>query len=172
MEKRKGLVSMKGNSLTLLGRELKIGDKAPDFSVLNKDLQPVTNSILNGKTTIILTVPSLDTPVCDMEVRKFNKEAASLSSDVQILVISMDLPFAQSRWCGNAGVDKVMTLSDFNTASFGSNWGVLIKEVRLLARAVFIVDKYGKIAYTQFVRELTNEPDYESVLKAARELVI
>ena len=168
MVERSGDVTMKGNPLTLVGPALKVGDKAPDFVVLNNDLAPVSLSAYSGKVCIISSVPSLDTPVCDMETRRFNQEAGNLGRDVVVLTISMDLPFAQKRWCGAAGVDKVVTLSDHRDASFGSAYGVLIKELRLLARSVFVVDKKGVIRYIQVVRELTQEPDYEAVLRAVK----
>ena len=165
MEERSGVVTMKGNPLTLLGPSIKVGDKAPGFEVLNNDLAPVKLSTYAGKIRIVCSVPSLDTPVCDMETRRFNQEAANLGDDVVILTISMDLPFAQKRWCGAAGVDRIVTLSDHRDASFGSAYGVLIKELRLLARSVFVIDKEGTIRSVQLVREVSREPDYESVLK-------
>jgi thioredoxin-dependent peroxiredoxin len=169
MEERSGAVTVKGNPLTLMGPALKVGDKAPEFVVLNNDLDPVSLSDFPGKICIISSVASLDTSVCDMETRRFNQEAANLGDDVVILTISMDLPFAQKRWCGAAGVDKVITLSDHREASFGSAYGVLIKELRLLARSLFLVDKEGVIRYIQLVKELSQEPDYEAVLKALKE---
>ena len=168
MVERSGEVTMKGNPLTLVGPALKTGDKAPDFVVLNNDLAPVSLSAYSGKVCILCSVPSLDTPVCDLETRRFNQEAGNLGQDVVVLTISMDLPFAQKRWCGAAGVDKVITLSDHRDASFGTAYGVLIKELRLLARSVFVVDKEGTIRYIQHVKELTQEPDYEAVLKAVK----
>jgi thioredoxin-dependent peroxiredoxin len=164
MNERSSIVAMKGNPLTLLGPELKVGDNAPDFEVIDNDMNPVRLSDIKGKICLIASVPSLDTPVCDLETRRFNAEAGKLSPDIQILTISMDLPFAQKRWCGAAGVDKVITLSDHKEASFGKAYGVLIKELRLLARAIFLVDKEGTIRYLQIVKELTEEPDYEKVL--------
>ncbi len=168
MNERAGAVTMQGNPLTLLGRERKVGDSAPDVEVLDNDLSPVQISSFQGKVCIISTVPSLDTPVCDMETRRFNEEAGQLGSDVVILTVSMDLPFAQKRWCGAAGIDKVVTLSDHRDASFGEDYGVLIKELRLLARAVFVVDKGGVIQYIQLVKEITQEPDYDAVLDAVK----
>ena len=168
MLERSGAVTMKGSPLTLVGPELKVGDKAPDCVVLNTDLAPVSLSAYRGKVCIIASVPSLDTPVCDIEARQFNQEAVNLGPDVTILTISMDLPFAQKRWCGAAGVDKLITLSDHRDASFGATYGVLIKELRLLARSVIIVDKEGAIRYFELVRELAQEPDYEAVLKALK----
>ncbi len=170
MEERDGIITMKGNPLTLVGKELKVGDIAPDIEVLDNDLAPVRLSSFKGKVCVISSVPSLDTPVCDMETRRFNEEAGNLGPDVLILTISMDLPFAQKRWCGAAGVDKVITLSDHRDASFGTDYGVLIKELRLLARAVFVLDREGTIRYIQTVEEVTNEPDYDAVLKAVNEL--
>ncbi len=171
MEERTGVVTMKGNPLTLIGKELQVGDSAPDFEVLDNDLSPVKLSSFREKVFVISSVPSLDTPVCDMETRRFNQEADRLSADVQILTISTDLPFAQKRWCGAAGVDKVVTLSDHRNVSFGTAYGVLIKELRLLARAVFVVDREGTIRYIQIVKEITEEPDYEVVLDAVNKLI-
>lgn len=170
MKERTGLVTMRGNPLTLVGNELKVGEVAPDFTVLDNNLSPVSLSSFRGKICILSSVPSLDTPVCDLETRKFNEEASRLGPDVVILTISMDLPFAQKRWCAASGVDKVQTLSDHRDASFGSSYGVLIKELRLLARAVFLVDRQGTLQYVQIVKELTNEPDYEAVLNALKKL--
>jgi len=166
-----GLVAMKGKPLTLLGNELKVGDKAPGFTVLDNDLSPVDFSSFLGKVCVISSVPSLETSVCDRETRRFNEEAASLGPEVEILTISMDLPFAQKRWCAAAGVDRVKVLSDHREASFGTAYGVLIKELRLLARAVFVVGPEGVIRYIELVSELTNEPDYEEALEAVRKLV-
>lgn len=162
---------MKGNPLTLLGEPVQMGQKAPDFEVLANDLSVVKSADLKGKACIICSVPSLDTSVCDTEARKFNEQAAKLGDDIAVKVISMDLPFAQKRWCGAAGIEAVETLSDHRDASFGGSFGVLIKELRLLARAVFVLDKQGVIKYTQLVKEVTDEPDYDAALKAAKGLV-
>jgi thioredoxin-dependent peroxiredoxin len=170
MIERKGLVTMKGNSLTLLGPELKVGDPAPDFAVIDNDLSQVSFSSFKGKICLIASVPSLDTPVCDLETRRFNHEAGGLNPDIRILTISMDLPFAQKRWCGAAGVDKLVTLSDHREASFGAAYGVLVKELRLLARAIFIIDRQGIIRYIQIVKELTEEPDYEKAVNSVKSL--
>ena len=170
MEERAGIITMKGNPLTLVGKELKVGDPAPDFEVLDNDLTPVSLSSFKGNICVVCSVPSLDTPVCDMETRRFNEEAGKLGADVRILTISMDLPFAQKRWCGAAGVDKVITLSDHREAAFGTAYGVLIKELRLLARAVFVLDREGIIRYIQIVKEVTDEPDYDAVLEAVNKL--
>lgn len=166
MEERTGVITFLGNPLTLLGPRIKKGDAAPDAVLLDNDLKPVRLSSYRGKTCIISSVPSLDTPVCDMETRRFNTEAAKIGPETVILTISMDLPFAQKRWCGAAGVDKVITLSDHRNAEFGTAYGVLIKELRLLARTIFIVDPQGEIKYVQQVKEISREPDYEAVLKA------
>ena len=171
MEERTGIITMKGKPLTLVGKELQEGGPAPDFEVLDNDLSLAKLSSFRGKVCVISSVPSLDTPVCDMETRRFNLEAGKLDADVQILTISMDLPFAQKRWCGAAGVDKVVTLSDHRNASFGTAYGVLIKELRLLARAVFVLDREGIIRYIQIVKEITEEPDYESVLGTVNKLI-
>ena len=170
MEERKGIITMKGQPLTLLGKEVKIGEPAPDFEALNNDLSPVKLSSFRGKVCIISSVPSLDTPVCDTMTRRFNEEAGNLGDDVVILTISMDLPFAQTRWCGAADVKNVQTLSDHRDASFGNAFGVLIKELRLLARAIFVVDEEGIVRYVQIVSELTSEPDYEAVLQAVKDV--
>ena len=170
MEERRDIITMKGQPLTLLGTGLEVGEPAPDFEALTNDLSPVKLSSFRGKVCIISSVPSLDTSVCDTMTRRFNEEAGSLGGDVVVLTISMDLPFAQSRWCGAAGVKNVQTLSDHRDASFGNAFGVLIKELRLLARAVFVVDKESIVRYVQIVNELTNEPDYEAVLKVVREV--
>jgi thiol peroxidase len=171
MQERDGLVTMKGNPITLMGNELQAGDKAPDFVAIDNDLTPVSFDSFRGKVCIISSVPSLDTPVCDMETRRFNDEAGRLGDEVEILTISMDLPFAQKRWCGAAGVDRVQTLSDHRDAAFGQAYGVLIKDLRLLARAVFVVDKEGSIRHIELVKEIASEPDYDSVLTAVKELV-
>ncbi|MBM4324860.1 MAG: thiol peroxidase [Deltaproteobacteria bacterium] len=170
MKERTGLITMRGNPLTLFGNELKTGESAPDFTALDNNLSPVSLSSFRGKICILSAVPSLDTPVCDLETRKFNEEASRLGSNIVILTISMDLPFAQKRWCAASGVDKVQTLSDHRDASFGTSYGVLIKELRLLARAVFVVDQKGTLQHIQIVKELANEPDYESVLNALKKL--
>jgi len=165
----KAKVTFQGNPLTLTSNQPTVGQAAPDFEVLDNDMSTVKLSEFKGKVLVICSVPSLDTPVCDTEVRKFNEQATSFGNDVAVLVISMDLPFAQSRWCGAAGVENVQTFSDHNQAQFGNTYGVLIKELRLLARTVFVVDKEGIIRYIEVVEELTNEPDYEAALNAVRE---
>ena len=170
MKERVGAVTMRGNPLTLVGDEVTVGQAAPDFTVLDNNLAPVGFSSFRGKTCIVASVPSLDTPVCEVETRKFNEEAAKLGADTSVLTISMDLPFAQKRWCAAEGIDAVQTLSDHRDASFGTSYGVLIKELRLLARAVFVVDREGTIRYIQLVKEIAEEPDYQAVLTAVKEL--
>jgi thioredoxin-dependent peroxiredoxin len=167
-EERKGAVTMRGNPMTLVGPEIKVGQKAPNFNVVGKAMQPATLEQFKGKVKIITTVPSLDTPVCDAETRRFNVEAGNLPGDVQILSVSMDLPFAQARWCGAAGVDKVTTLSDWRSANFGTSYGALIKELHLLARAVFVVDKNDNVTYVEYVKEIANQPNYDAALEAAK----
>jgi thiol peroxidase len=171
MKETDNTVLMRGNPLTLVGSALKVGDSAPDFMVVDNDMKPISLKDFAGKALIISSVPSLDTPVCDMETRRFNTEASNLDAGMRILTISMDLPFAQKRWCGAAGVDQVVTLSDHRQASFGEAFGVLIKELRLLARAVFVLDAGHIIRYIQLVREISEEPDYEAVLAAAKNIV-
>jgi len=171
MAERPGAVTMKDNPLTLVGNEVCVGREAPDFTAIDTDLKPLALSALRGKVVVIASVPSLDTSVCDIETRHFNQEAAGLGKDVQILTISMDLPFAQKRWCGAAGVTNLKTLSDHRDAAFGNAYGVLIKELRLLARACFVVDRQGVIRYIQVVKELATEPDYAAVLDAVRKAV-
>jgi thiol peroxidase len=171
MEERKGLITFQGNPLTLVGPELKAGDKAPDFRVVSNGLAPVTLADFKGKIKVLSAVPSLDTPVCDVETRRFNKEAAGLPDSVVVLTISMDLPFAQARWCGAAGIDRVTTLSDFQDRSFAAAYGVLIGELKLLARAIFVVDAADTIRYIQVVPEIATEPDYDAVLAAVKVLL-
>lgn len=171
MEEKSGIITFMGNPLTLLGPELKIADKAPDFRVVDTELKPVTLADFKGKIKLISAVPSLDTPVCDTETRRFNMEAANLPANVVTLTISMDLPFAQKRWCGAAGIDKIMTLSDYQERSFAGGYGILIKELKLLARCIFVVDAGDTVRYIQLVKEVTREPDYAAVLAAVRGLL-
>jgi thiol peroxidase len=171
MNERSGIITFKGNPFTLLGPELRVGEKAPDFAVVDNGLAPVSLVNSAGKIRIISSVPSLDTPVCDTETRRFNQEAANLPGDVVVLTISLDLPFAQKRWCGAAGIEKVTTLSDYRERSFGQNYGVLIKELLLLTRAIFVIDAQGVIRYIQIVPEVTSEPDYAAVIAAAKLLL-
>lgn len=171
MNERNNLVTFMGKPLTLLGAPVTVGQKAPDFALLDGDLTVKTLADFAGKVLIVAAVPSLDTSVCDTETRRFNAEAAALGEKVRILGVSMDLPFAQKRWCAAAGIDRVQTLSDYREASFGLNWGVLIKELRLLARSVFVIGADGVVKYAQIVPEVTQEPDYAAALAAAKALV-
>ncbi|NDI36415.1 thiol peroxidase [Chengkuizengella sediminis] len=171
MQERTGVATVKGNPLTLIGPELKVGDKAPDFKV-NKDLfTEVSLSEYDGKVKLISVVPSIDTGVCDAQTRKFNEAAAELGDNVIILTISADTPMAQARWCGAAGVDKVVTLSDYKTNSFGEAFGVLIKEIRLDMRSIFVLDENNTIQYTEYLKEMTDHPNYEEAINAVRKLV-
>ena len=168
-QERTGVVTFKGNPLTVIGPEIKVGAKAPDFQALAQDLSPVGLGQFKGKVLLISVVPSLDTPVCDAQTRRFNEEAAKLPN-IEILTVSMDLPFAQKRWCGAAGIDRVKVVSDHQDASFGRGYGVLIKELRLLSRAIFLVDGGGMIRYVEYVPEVTSHPNYDAALAAARQL--
>jgi len=170
MRERKGAITFKGEPLTLLGEEPKVGEEAPDATILGNNLSEKKISAYRGSTIILVAVPSLDTSVCDQEARKFNEKATELGDDVRVLVISMDLPFAQARWCGAAGVENVETLSDHREGSFGFSYGILIKELRLLARSVFVVDREGVLRYSQLVKEMTDEPDYDEVIEAVGKL--
>ena len=163
--------TLKGNPITLIGPELKAGDKAPDFK-LNKDLMTeVSLSDYAGKVKLISVVPSLDTGVCDAQTKRFNEEAASFGDSVIVLTVSVDLPFAQARWCGANGVERVVTLSDYKTNAFGEAYGVLIKELRLDMRAIFVVDQNDTIQYVQYLEEMTEHPDYEKAIEAVKKLV-
>jgi thioredoxin-dependent peroxiredoxin len=167
-EERKGAVTMRGNPMTLVGPELKPGQKAPDFTLTGKDMRPVTLDQFKGKVKIIASVPSLDTPVCDAETRRFNEEAVKLAGNVEVLTVSMDLPFAAARWCGAAGVDRVTTLSDYRGAQFGEAYGTLIKELHLDTRAVFVVDRNNNLVHVEYVKEVANQPNFDAALEAAR----
>ena len=164
------ITKMGGNVITLEGQEVKVVDKAPDFMALDNDLMPKYLKDFSGRVKLISVVPSLDTSVCDAQTRKFNELASGFSPDVVVLTISMDLPFAQKRWCGAAGVDRVITLSDHKEASFGLNYGVLIKELRLLNRSIFIVDKNDLIRYIEIVEENHNHPNYSRAIDALKSI--
>ncbi len=168
MTERTGVITFQGNGLTLLGNPVEAGARAPEFTALANDLSPRHLADYAGKVVILSAVPSLDTPVCDAQTRRFNQEAAALGDDVRILTLSADLPFAQARWCGAAGVSAVETLSDHAQMSFADAYGVHIKELRLLARAVFVVDRGGALTHAQIVPEVTHEPDYAAVVAAAK----
>ena len=166
---RPGAATLRGNPLTLVGPELKEGDKAPDFDVVDNSLNPVDLQKTGNAIRIFSVVPSLDTPVCDAQTKRFNDETAKLPG-VEIYTVSMDLPFGQKRWCGAFGVDKVKMLSDHRNASFGVNYGTLIKELRIESRAIFVVGKDNVIRYVEYVKEVADFPDYEGALEAARSL--
>lgn len=166
---RPGATTMRGNPLTLIGPELKVGDKAPEFSAIDTGLQPVSLASTGGNVRIFSVVPSLDTPVCDMQTKRFNEEAAKLPS-VEILTISMDLPFAMKRWCGAMGVDKVKMVSDHRTGSFGESYGTMIKDLRIESRAIFVVDKQNVVRHAEYVKEVADHPNYDAALSVAKEL--
>ena len=160
-------VTFINNPVTLVGTEVKVGDKAPDFTVLGNDMKPVSLSDSKGTVRIISVVPSLDTGVCDQQTRKFNVEASKLDN-VNVLTISVDLPFAQKRWCAASGLDNVQTLSDHRDLSFGEAYGVVMQELRLLARSVFVVNSNDEVVYVEYVSEGTNHPNYDAALEAAK----
>jgi len=164
---RPGATTMRGNPLTLIGPELKPGDPAPDFAVIDNNMKPVTLADTGGHVRIVSVVPSLDTPVCDAQTKRFNEAAASLPG-IDIFTVSMDLPFAQKRWCGAFAVDKVKMLSDHKNASFGTNYGTLIKELRIESRAIFVIDGNNRVCHVEYVKEVADHPDYEAALQAAR----
>lgn len=164
-------VLFKGNPLHLEGREVRPGDQAPDFTAVDTALKPVRLSDFKGQIVVLVAVPSLDTPVCDLESQRFNQHAVALGDDVKVLVLSEDLPFAQKRWCGAHEIRNILTLSDYRDRAFGKAYGVLIGELQLLARSIFIVDRDGMVQYRQIVPEVTQEPDYDEVLQAVGKLV-
>ena len=164
---RAGATTLKGNPLTLIGPELKPGDAAPDFKLTDNSLKPVTLKDTGNNVRIISVVPSLDTPVCDAQTKRFNEETAKLNG-VDIITVSMDLPFAQKRWCGAFGVDNVKMLSDHVDGSFGASYGTLIKELRIESRAIFVLDRNNQIRHVEYVKEVADHPNYEASLAAAR----
>ncbi len=167
---RPGATTLRGNPLTLLGPQLKAGDMAPDFECVDTGLQPVNLAATGGGVRIFSVVPSLDTPVCDMQTKRFNEEAASMPS-VTIYTVSMDLPFAQKRWCGAFGVDHVKMISDHRGGSFGQSFGTLIKELRIQSRAIFVLDAGNVIRHAEYVKEVADHPNYDAALSTARSLV-
>lgn len=171
MAKTNENVTFKGGRVTVLGEPVVEGELLPKFRLSGVDLADVTNDTFKGKVLIISVVPSLDTPVCSIQTKRFNQEAANLGSNVEILTVSLDLPFAQKRWCGAEGVTKVRTASDYKHRTFGEGFGTYIKELGLLTRAVFVADKDGRVRYVEYVSEVTNEPDYTAVLEAVKKLV-
>jgi thiol peroxidase len=170
MERPKG-TTFQGNPLTLVGPELKVGDKAPAFETRTQELKPFTLDDSKGKIRLFSAVPSLDTPVCDTETRRFNVEASKLGERVEIITISLDLPFAQKRWCGAAGIDKIKVVSDYFNRSFTQGYGTLIKELHLSSRAIFLVDDKDVVRYVEYVPEMTKEPDYEKAIAATKALL-
>ncbi|MCM3783115.1 thiol peroxidase [Neobacillus mesonae] len=170
-QERTGVAAFKGNPITLIGPELKTGDQAPNFTLNKNLLEEVQLSDFAGKIKLISVVPSLDTGVCDAQTRRFNEEAASLGDSVVILTISVDLPFAQARWCGAAGVDRVVTLSDYKSKSFGTSYGVLIKELQLDMRSIFVIDAEDKITYVEYLSEMSEHPNYEDAIAAVKALL-
>lgn len=164
-------LKMNNHPVKLAGAELKKGDKAPEFTLTGNLLEPITKADFNGKILVISCVPSLDTPVCEMETRRFNQEADKLPENVTILTVSRDLPFAQTRWCAANGVEKVVTASDYRDFGFARDYGVLLSDLGLLTRAIFVIDGQGIIQYIQFVEEVTQEPDYETVLQEIKKLM-
>lgn len=170
MKERTGKVAFKGNPVTLVGNEIKVGDKAPDFTVLAADLSPVKLSDFEGKIKVIAVYPSIDTGICQAQNRRFNAEASNLG-DAVILSVSCDLPFAQKRFCAAEGLDKVITLSDHKEVDFGTKYGFLIKELRLLARGTVVVDQRGFVKYVEYVPEIATEPDYDAALKVIHDLM-
>lgn len=164
---RQNVVTFVGKPMTLVGTEVKVGDQAPDFTVLANDLSEVTLASSKGTVRIFSVIPSIDTGICDAQTRRFNEEAANLEG-VTIQTISADLPFAQKRWCGAAGIEKVQTLSDHRELSFGLAYGVVMKELRLLARSLFVVDANDKIVYAEIVSEIATHANYEAALEAAK----
>ncbi|AHV96884.1 thiol peroxidase [Paenibacillus sabinae] len=170
-QERTGVATLKGNPITLVGPELKVGDQAPDFILSKNLLEEVTLKDYSGKIKLISVVPSLDTGVCDAQTRRFNSEAAELGDEVTILTVSVDLPFAQERWCGAAGIDRVITLSDYKTNAFGEAYGVLIKEFKLDMRSIFVLDKDDKITYVEYLSEMAEHPNYEAAIAAVKTLL-
>lgn len=171
MNERQGIFTFRGKPVTVIGDDLRTGDLAPEFEVLNQDFENFKGlEGTSGKVRIIAAVPSLETSVCDRETRRFNQEAANLSKDISILVISEDTPYTQKRWCGAAGIDQVVVLSDHLKKDFGTKYGVFLKEVGVMRRAVFVVDRENVVRYVAYMPELGVEPDYDQVLAAARAL--
>ncbi|GIV66386.1 MAG: thiol peroxidase [Chloroflexota bacterium] len=167
---RNGLISFAGKDVTVVGPDLQAGDVAPEFTVHAQDWSTISGlSATDGKVRIIASVPSLETSVCDRETRRFNQDAANLSKDIAILVISTDLPYTQKRWCGAAGIDQVMVLSDHMDVDFGKKYGVLLKELRILRRAVFVVNRDNRIIYAAYMPTIGAEPDYDAVINAAKQ---
>jgi thiol peroxidase len=168
---RPGAVTFKGQPLTLVGPELKPGEKAPDFTIIDQSLQPASLKDYAGKVILLSVVPSLDTGICSAQTKRFNEEAAQLPEDVVILTVSMDLPFAQARFCGAENIDRVKVLSDHRDASFAQAYGTLVKELRLESRAIFVIDRDGIIRYVEYVPEIASHPNYDAALQAVKSLL-
>ncbi|MBL7074184.1 thiol peroxidase [candidate division KSB1 bacterium] len=168
---RKDLVTFKGEPIILLGQGLKVGDKAPEFHVVDNDMNPVKLSDFSGKVVLISVTPSVDTPVCNLQASRFNQLATKVSEDVVILNVSMDLPFALGRWCAATGSEQIKTLSDYQERDFGLKYGLLVKELKLLARSVWLIDSKGVIRYIELVPEMTHEPDYDKALEALKQVI-
>jgi thiol peroxidase len=165
---RSGAITFKGNPMTLIGPEVKVGSNLPKFTVTGQDLSDITNETFAGKVLVVSVVPSVDTPVCAIQTKKFNEQVAGLSDKVTVLTVSLDLPFAAKRFCAAEGIEAVVTGSDFKHQSVGEGFGVKIKELGLLCRAVFVVDPNGKVVHAEYVKEATNEPDYDAAMKAVK----
>ncbi len=168
---QKGVITFKGNPMTLVGSQVKVGQQAPDFKLTANDLSEVSLQNSAGKVRIISVVPSVDTPVCDLQTKRFNDEAGKLGDKVAVMTVSLDLPFAQKRWCGAASATKVQLLSDYKDHSFGVAYGARIKELGLLTRAVFVIDTQNKIQYAEYVGEVTQHPNYDTAIAAAKKIL-
>jgi len=168
MQKREGIITFTGNPLTLLGSEIKVGDKAPNFTALKNDLTPLSLDELKGKVVIISAVPSIDTPVCELQTVKFNQSAKELGEEVVILTISADLPFAQGRFCANKGIENSITLSDHKDLDFSKNYGFLIEELRLVSRGIVVINKEGSVTHVEYLKEITEHPNYELAIEKAK----
>jgi thiol peroxidase len=168
MAKNNEIITMKGSPLKVEGRCIEEGTQAPEFTLTANDMSDTTLASFAGKVLVLVCIPSLDTPVCAIETKRFNQEAANLSKDVAIVAVSRDLPFAQKRWCGAEGVSSVTTLSDYKYRTFGKSYGTELPDLAILARAVFVIDKAGKVAHVDYVTEIADEPDYSAALAAVK----
>ena len=171
MLERKGVVTFKGNPVTLLGDEVKVGDKAPDFTALKTDLSELKLSDFRGKVVILTAFPSVDTSVCALQAKRFNEEAGKLKDDVSIITISVDLPFALGRFCAAEGIENEITVSDHRELDFGYKYGFVIKELRLLERGIVVVDKEGTVKYVEYCKEVAEHPDYEKAIEVVKSLI-
>ncbi len=171
MEKRSNAVTFAGNPVTVVGAELTVGQKAPDFSLTANDLSNKTLADYEGKVKVISVIPSIDTGVCDAQTRWFNQNITALGEDVVVLTVSVDLPFAQKRWCAASGIENVVTLSDYKTVEFGASYGFLIEELRLLSRGIVILDKENVVRYVEYVPEITTAVNFDATVTATKELL-